>query len=212
MRAMRTIAPLLGIVVVTATTAEAQGPSTPKPQSVPLRMQVVISRYQGDKRISATPFTFIVNAVDPVAVPGRDPAQIRMGVEVPIGRGLPLPAPPPDGRPNAAPGPAPTVQPGAAAMMQYRPFGTNIDCMAQPLDNGRFKVILTIDESAPYSDEDKAKFPSESRAAGMNPVFRSFRLSNVLLLKDGQTEQMSSATDKFSGEVVKVDVTLSVIK
>jgi len=202
MRAVRTVAALFGIVVVTVITAAAQGQSAPKPSpSVPLRMQLVISRYQGDKRIGSTPYTFVVNATD---LPGQfDWSRIRMGVEVPIIE----PPPPPEGKQNdAAPPPRP--------VFQYRPFGTNIDCIAQPLDNGRFKVSITIDESTPYSDQDQARFPSstnESRA-GMNPVFRSFRLSNVLLLKDGQSEQMSSATDRFSGEVVKVDVTLSVIK
>jgi hypothetical protein len=205
MRAVRAVAPLVGIVMATAATAAAQGQPAPNPStSVPLRMQIAISRYQGDKRISATPFTFVVYATDPRSTPGGDVvSRVRMGVEVPITGGLFSS----EVKPNAAPGPpAPTVQ--------YRPFGTNIDCFAQPLESGRFRVSITIDESTPYSDEDKARFPSttnESRAS-MNPVFRSFRLSNVLLLKDGQTEQMSSATDRFSGEVVKVDVTLSVIK
>jgi len=202
MRAVRTVAALFGIVVVTVITAAAQGQSAPKPSpSVPLRMQLVISRWQGDKRIAATPYTFVVNATDPLSSPGQDWSRVRMGVEVPV-----TTAPPPDSKQNAAPGQPSTVQ--------YRPFGTSIDCIAQPLENGRFKVSITIDESTPYSDEDKSRFPSstnESRG-GMNPVFRSFRLVNVLMLKDGQSEQMSSAIDRFSGEVVKVDVTLSVIK
>ena len=33
-----------------------------------------------------------------------------------------------------------------------------------------------------------------------------------MLIKDGQTLQFSSATDKLSGDVVKVDVTLTVVK
>jgi Flp pilus assembly secretin CpaC len=138
-----------------------------------------------------------------LSAPGQtDWSRVRMGVEVPI-----TTLPPPDAKQTAASAQAPTVQ--------YRPFGTNIDCIAQQLDNGRFKVSITIDESTPYSDEDKSRFTSstnENRATGITPVFRSIRLSNVLLLKDGQSEQMSSATDRFSGEVVKVDVTLSVIK
>jgi hypothetical protein len=204
MRAVHVVALSVGITVVSVTAAAAQGQPAPKPPaSVPLRMQLVISRYQGDKRVSATPFTFVVNATDPLLTPGQDWSRVRMGVEVPI-TSVP---PSPDAKQNAASGQAPTVQ--------YRPFGTNIDCLAQPLDNGRFKVSITIEESTPYSDEDKSRFTSstnENRAAGITPVFRSIRLNNTLLLKDGQSEQMSSATDRFSGEVVKVDVTLSVIK
>jgi hypothetical protein len=37
-------------------------------------------------------------------------------------------------------------------------------------------------------------------------------LSNTLLLKDGQSAQLTSAADKISGEVLKVDVTLTVVK
>jgi hypothetical protein len=43
-------------------------------------------------------------------------------------------------------------------------------------------------------------------------VLRSFRFTDVLLLKDGQLEQVTSAPDRISGEVVKVSATLSVLK
>src|SRR5581483_3514983 len=191
MRAMRAVALLIGVVIVSVASAAAQGPAASKPSaSIPLRIQLVISRYQGDKRIGATPYTFVVNATDPMLSPGQqDWSRIRMGVEVPVGTVPPAP----DARQNAASGQAQTVQ--------YRPVGTNIDCIAQTVDSGRFKVSITIEESVPYSEDDRSRFPSsttDNRAATVKPVFRSFRLSNVLLLKDGQTEQMSSATDKFS--------------
>jgi hypothetical protein len=37
-------------------------------------------------------------------------------------------------------------------------------------------------------------------------------MSNVIVLKDGQSEQFATATDKFTGEVVKMDATLTVVK
>ncbi|PYR35251.1 MAG: hypothetical protein DMF90_14265 [Acidobacteria bacterium] len=85
-------------------------------------------------------------------------------------------------------------------------FGTNIDCAARILDNGRFKVTITVDESSPYSGDDKSVLTK-----GTSPVSRAFRISNVLVLKDGQSEQFSTATDRFSGEVVKMEVTISVL-
>ena len=33
-----------------------------------------------------------------------------------------------------------------------------------------------------------------------------------MMLKDGQTAQFTTVTDKVSGEIVKVDVTLTVVK
>ena len=44
------------------------------------------------------------------------------------------------------------------------------------------------------------------------PSFQSFSSAMHLIMKDGQTTQYTTATDKISGEVVKVDVTLNVIR
>ena len=57
-------------------------------------------------------------------------------------------------------------------------------------------------------------YPDEKAANGSpgNPSFRSFRANDSMMLKDGQTAQFTAATDKVSGETVKVDVTLTVVK
>ena len=44
------------------------------------------------------------------------------------------------------------------------------------------------------------------------PSFQNFTNRSSLLLRDGQTLQYSAAVDKSSGEVIKLDVTLNVIK
>ena len=44
------------------------------------------------------------------------------------------------------------------------------------------------------------------------PAFRNFTSNFNILLKDGQTAQYASATDPVSGETLKVDVTLNVLK
>jgi hypothetical protein len=44
------------------------------------------------------------------------------------------------------------------------------------------------------------------------PMFRSFNSSFQALLRDGQTTQYVSATDPVSGEVMKIDVTLNLLK
>ena len=44
------------------------------------------------------------------------------------------------------------------------------------------------------------------------PVFRSFRSSFAMVLRDGQSMQYASATDPISGEVMRIDVTLSLAK
>jgi hypothetical protein len=44
------------------------------------------------------------------------------------------------------------------------------------------------------------------------PLFRNFSSSFALLLKDGQSATYTSAVDPVSGETIKVDVTLTVLK
>jgi hypothetical protein len=44
------------------------------------------------------------------------------------------------------------------------------------------------------------------------PAFRAFNATFSMLLRDGQTMQYASATDSVSGEVVKIDVSLNVLK
>ncbi len=53
---------------------------------VPLDVQVVVNRYQGDKRVSSLPYTLAVNAND------RTISSIRMGARVPVSRGATAPA------------------------------------------------------------------------------------------------------------------------
>ena len=57
-----------------------------------------------------------------------------------------------------------------------------------------------------------ANWVSLVQVATTLPVIRSFRASNNVVLKDGQTRQFTAAADRITGEVVKVDVTLKVAK
>jgi hypothetical protein len=87
---------------------------------------------------------------------------------------------------------------------QYKDIGTNIDCSTGSLDDGRFRLELSIEDS---SVEELAGAASVDR-----PSFRSFRSTNSLVLKDGQSAQFTTAVDKLTGVVTKVDVTLTVVK
>ena len=174
-----------------------QGPG-PRPGAVvQLKVRVAISRYQGDKRVSSVPYTLSVNSTDP----GRglpfetERSAIRMGAEVPVPATVPSNS---DGKAG------PVVQAGPP---QYRAFGTNIDCVANTLEGGRFRLQVTVEESSPYVSDNKS-----AGTQGGAPVMRSFRVSNFVVLRDGQSEEISEATDKVSGEVVRVQVTLSVAK
>ncbi len=182
---------------VSAQSAGQAPPAPPGPAAVgtvtPVKIQVVISRYSGDKKLSSMPYSLTANLVNEAPAG----AHLRMGARVPvlmITSGASAPAG--DGKP------IPTVGP-----IQYQDVGTNIDCEVRPVADGRFLTTLTVDDSSVYPDEQGAQTPTKG-----NPTFRSFRASDSMVLKDGQSAQFTAATDKVTGETVRVDVTLTVVK
>ena len=153
--------------------------------AVPLEVQVVISRYQGEKRVSSLPYTLAVNANS------GESTQLNIGGDVPI--------------PMTTFTPVGDGKPSPLVSFQYKNIGTSINCRATSIDDGRFDLRVEIDESSVYTSGDSAK-------AGESPSFRSFRTRNTLLLRDGQMRQYTAATDRVSGETIRVEVTLRVVK
>lgn len=178
---------LILVLVFAAAFATVAGAQDISKVVTPLRVQVVVSKYQGEKKISSLPYTLTVNASDPRTASNR--ASLRMGAQVPIVTTTRTSAT--DATPMNS--------------VSYKDVGTSVDCTATLLDESRFKLEITIEDSSVES--------VPGAASNVNhPAFRSFRSNNTLLLKDGQTSQFTTATDKVSGEVVKVDVTLTVVK
>jgi hypothetical protein len=157
---------------------------------VPLQVQVVVARYQGDKRISSLPYLLAPNAND------TEPTRLRMGARVPV--------PTLSGHQQAAQQlqiPMPAISP-----ITYQEIGTNVDCKVQGLIDGLYEVTISVE------DNSIAPTPEGATSSGEPPVFRTFQASNTLLLKDGQTRQFTAATDRVTGEVVRIEVTLTVVK
>jgi hypothetical protein len=172
--------------------AESKGASkeAEQPAMIPLDIQIVISRFQGEKKVSSLPFALAVNAND------REVSRLRMGANVPV-PAMAAPKANPAGPTGPMPGP-----------VSYRDIGTNIDCTARTIADGRFHVFITVEDSSVYTNIKDANTPT----VGDMPVFRSFRSTNTLVLRDGQSRQFTAATDRVSGEVVRIEVTLKVAK
>jgi len=186
----------LAFAIATAAAASAQDQTAPAAvaaktsaaQTVPLRVQIVMSRFQGEKKVSSLPYTLSVNAT----VAGMNRASLRMGTQVPVV--LLAMANPPKDAPQSGP-------------VQYKDVGTNIDCDPQVLDDGRFRIQVIVDDASVYPDD----HPKEADAIG-RPSFRQFRATNSTVLKDGGTAQFSSAVDKVNGETLRIDITLTVVR
>jgi hypothetical protein len=89
--------------------------------------------------------------------------------------------------------------------------GTNIDCTASNLDPGRFALTVTIEDSSIYEDSQRTDVANGSRVSGVSAT-HTFRTTNALVLRDGQSTEFTTAVDKVSGEMIKASVTLAVVK
>ena len=155
---------------------------------VTLQLTVVISRFNGEKQVGSLPFMLMV-------IPGAD----RDGNQTNLQTGANVPVPQTTFGENKLP----------QMSYSYRQFGTNISSSASTVDAGVFNVSLTVTDSQLLSDApDQAQYAGNLRL----PRYQSFTSSNRLILRDRQNVQYTAATDKTSGEVIKLDVRLIVIK
>ncbi len=161
--------------------------SRPAPQSVSLKVSLVFSRFQGDKKISTIPHTIMVSA-------DGTRTSLRLGTQIPV----------PTSMVNDKGEKSQTYN--------YRDVGTNIDCtaMAVPPD-GTYKLSITISDSSVYYP-DQSEAAAKSVSATGAPAFRAFNSTFAVILHDGQAAPTTSVTDPISGQVIKVDAMINVQK
>ncbi len=187
---------------------EAQAPTTeaakPGPRAeaqraksllVPLRVQITISRFEGEKKVASLPFTLLVNASEaqnlnqPWAGISGGPMSLRMGIEMPVRVTLQDK----DGK--------------STPSYQYRTVGTNIDCKADALEDGRYRLDTRVEQSSLSPTAEKV-----TQWAADLPFFRTFNTSFRALLRDGQTATHVVATDPVNGETVRIELGITVVR
>ncbi len=155
----------------------------------PLQVQVVFHEFEGEKKISSTPYTILLNSDDR----DRPFTNLRMGVRVPVYLG------------------------SKDQQFQYLDVGSDIDCGAKSNGDGRYRLMLTVERTSihPYSSIPDYYSPDrkpDDQTRTFQPLVRRFRVNLHLLLRDGESQQSVMATDPQSGRVLKVEVTLHVVK
>ena len=190
--ALTAIILLATVIAVTAQQAQKPEPSPLPPNvvaapTIPLRVQLVLSKYKGDKKVTSLPYT-ISTAV------GRS-SRLRIGADAPYSATRAAVKPAPDGQTSSPP-----------VSFSYRTVGTSIDCMPLALGDGRYRLDLTISHDSINYVSDTTSPPQGA------PVFPTFSTTNTLVLKDGETGQLTVAADPITGDVLRVDVTLTVLK
>jgi len=189
----RRFAVAMAALAVALTGASGRAQDKPVPQEkpaaaakplIPLQVTVVISRYQGERAEKRTSSLPFTMRVNA----NDRGTSVRMGAEVPI------------------PSMMFSKETGASVQSySIRSIGTNIDCAAEVSEGGRYILNLTVSDTQiqPPQKETPANLPLGSQ---------SFSSSHRLVIRDGETIQQTAATDKSTGETVKVDVTLNVVK
>jgi hypothetical protein len=176
---------LLAAGGVTAAQEAADKAQKPQKPATPLKVQVVFSRYQAEKKIASVHYTLPVNADD-------SRGRIYMGVQIPLRY----------------------ESKESYHNVAFKNAGNSVDCGAQALDGGRFKLSCEFTHSSVFAEEPG---PAPTRATAhdgtpLPPVLKTFESSATFFLRDGQTAQHMVATDPVNGDVLRVDVTLAVVK
>jgi hypothetical protein len=153
--------------------------------SVPIKVQIVFTEFDGDKKISSMPYTFMTIADERMS--GFYSTSVRTGVRVPVETG------------------------NKDQQTTYMDIGSNIDCGIRSEEDGRFHVYLIFDRSTLYPNKSSEGERMVSSPNGQ-PLIRQFRTSDNMILKDGQTSENIMSTDPLNGHTLRVSVTINVLK
>jgi hypothetical protein len=192
---------VVAVVLLTAlpATMRAQGDqATPALATVPVQVDVLMTRWQGEKRVSSIPFVLIANPSS-----RGSSTSIRMGVDVPVGTSTSNVT-----QTSGATTSSPRAVATAKVATEFRNVGTDIDAQLARIDATNFSVYLNIRDSSIFTS-DQTKMPNTM----VDPTaFRTFSASNTLNMSDGQTRLFGVATDKITGETMRIEVKLTVLK
>jgi hypothetical protein len=153
----------------------------------PLKILVVISEFADSKKISSLPYTLYTVSAGPAKPHSGPRSSMRYGVKVPLKT--------------------------ASNSFTYQNIGTDIDYGAYERTGGSYQLVFTIDRSwvGTPSNGNDGEFKQNVDLPGA-PVLPTFRDSFTVVLRDGQTVEGAAAVDPITGHVLKVDVTLTVLK
>lgn len=167
---------------------KAEAPTTP------VKVTIVFTEYEGDKKTKSLPYTVYINAPDAAELKPQW-VKLRVGNRVPVYTG------------------------GSTGNMTYLDVGTNIDARAAHTPEGHFLLYLNLERSwvegdvlVPVQKPPETTVPDPHAGSFREPIIRNFRSELDLKLREGQTLETTMATDPVTGKVMKVDVTLSVVK
>jgi hypothetical protein len=160
-------------VAIFANVAVAQPQA--QPDKIPVKLQFVISTFDGDRKVSSIPYTFLATA-------NGGSVTYLNGMNVPIQTG--------DGK------------------ITYTNIGININCTVTT-ETGNFRIAINFDDKSVTTAKTPAAPTGTPTKPPETPTFRDVNYVGTITVKDGETKQLISVPDKGTGEVIKVEVTLT---
>jgi hypothetical protein len=152
----------------------------------PVKIQVVLSEYDGERKITNLPYSFLIDSEGGLSTPYS--TFMRVGVRVPVPGG------------------------GKEGQTSFVDVGSNIDCGVKTEDDGRFTVRLSFERSSLYFQGRGDEKGTIKTLDSGQPYIPTIRAQSLVVLKDGQTLEALTATDPLNGHVFRINVTLNVQK
>jgi hypothetical protein len=161
-------------------------------QTTPVKALIVFTEYDGEKKIKSLPYSIYINApISTELMPGW--VKLRIGDRVPVYTGK--------------------------DQFQYFDVGTNIDARAAHSPEGPFRLYLNLERSSvegdvlvPIQRAPEQTSPDSHAGTFREPVVRQFRSELDLKIREGQVLESTMATDPVSGRVLKIEVSISIVK
>ena len=165
--------------------ARVEAPSTP------IKVQIVFTEFEGDKKTKSLPYVMYMNAPDSTELRAGW-TKFRIGSRLPVYVGK--------------------------NEMQYVDVGTNVDARAAYTGDNHVLLQITLERSwvegevsVPVTKSDAS--PSDPTGGHFQePIIRGFKSELDMKLRDGQPVESTVATDPISGKVVKVEISFTVVK
>jgi hypothetical protein len=194
---MRKVTPSLAVLAVLlwiscplAHTQDKTSPSEKTKPSIPVKLIVVLTENDGEKKVASLPYTILVNS-EPGGQSGHAGYSTftRVGVRVPVPSG------------------------GKEGQSTFVDVGSNIDCGVQAEEDGRFTVRLNFERSSLYFQgrgEEKGTIKTVETGQQYIPTIRAQSL--LVTVREGQSLEVLTATDPLNGHVFRLNLTLNVQK
>jgi hypothetical protein len=166
-----------------AAQSAAQQPAAPE---IEYRIQFVVSEFDGAKKLSSLPYMLSTTSAN-------SRPKLRTGARIPVVTGTKA----------------------GDSSFQYIDIGTNIDCTVKPSDDGKYSLDFIVERSSVYvpgADKTKREWSPGDPVPNEDPILPLFRGDLRILLRDGQTQEATEMTDPLTGHLIKVEVTLNIVK